>query len=106
MCVRAAPVHYVMLESVCHQDWIYAQICVCAPPLHPLLPQLIEAYVNSILVKSNKTDHTNMPIPASDITQLFTDHPVFSKVTKFNISKVQCICKIFDRTIKFVLKML
>ena len=46
--------------------------------MHPLLPSLIEVYVNSIMVKSAKTDHTNQPIGVQEISDLFTDS-VFKK---------------------------
>lgn len=52
------PVHciYQLLKSrafnkhrVPIKTWIYRQICESRPPLHPLLPQLVEVYVTSIL---------------------------------------------------------
>ena len=64
------------------QDWIYSQISHCSYPLHPLLPSLLEVYVNSILVKSAKTDHTNQPIESREIAELFSEKPVFQKVFK------------------------
>ena len=39
---------------------------------------MIEVYVNSIMVKSAKTDHTNQPIGVQEISDLFTDS-VFKK---------------------------
>ena len=36
--------------------------------------------MNSILVKSSKTDYTNQPIDARDITNLFEENTVFGKV--------------------------
>ncbi|XP_052246674.1 integrator complex subunit 2-like isoform X3 [Dreissena polymorpha] len=61
------------------KDWIYKQISVSSYPLHPLLVSLIEVYVNSILVKSNKTDHNNQPISSQEIADMFTQHSVFSQ---------------------------
>lgn len=55
------------------KDWIYRQISQSSQPLHPLLPSLLEVYVNSILVKSNKTDHTNQPITTQEIAELYRD---------------------------------
>jgi len=34
------------------KDWIYRQICASVKPIHPVLPGLIEVYVNSVLVPS------------------------------------------------------
>lgn len=60
-------------------------MCCCTYPLHQHMPALLEAYVNSILVKSNKTDYTNQPIEAKDIAKLFEDNSIFVKV-KQNIA--------------------
>ena len=57
------PVHciYQLLKSrafskhrVPIKTWIYRQICESRPPLHPLLPSLVEVYVNSILTSTSK----------------------------------------------------
>lgn len=54
------------------KNWIYRQISDSVPPLHPVLPALVEVYVNSILVTSNKTiEHTNKPITEDEIRKVF-----------------------------------
>lgn len=54
------------------KNWIYKQICNSVPPLHPVLPALVEVYVNSILVTNNKTsEHTNKPITEDEIRRVF-----------------------------------
>ncbi|XP_015518272.1 integrator complex subunit 2 isoform X1 [Neodiprion virginianus] len=54
------------------KNWIYRQICDSVPPLHPVLPALVEVYVNSILVTTNKTsEHTNKPITEDEIRRVF-----------------------------------
>ncbi|XP_071448160.1 integrator complex subunit 2 [Hetaerina americana] len=57
------------------KNWIYRQICSSVPPLHPVLPALVEVYVNSILVPSTKAatppEHTNCPIGEAEIRRVF-----------------------------------
>lgn len=55
------------------KNWIYRQICSSTPPLHPVLPALVEVYVNSILVTSNKSasEHINKPITEDEIRRVF-----------------------------------
>ncbi|KAL3858011.1 hypothetical protein ACJMK2_012627 [Sinanodonta woodiana] len=76
------PIHciYQLLKSrafskykVPIKDWIYKQICCSSYPLHPLLLSLIEAYVNTIIIKSAKTDHTNDPITDQEILAVYRD---------------------------------
>ncbi|XP_054258735.1 integrator complex subunit 2 [Macrosteles quadrilineatus] len=59
------------------KDWIYRQICSSEPPLHPVLPALVEVYVNSILVSTSKTpqtpENTNQPITTEEIRRVFRD---------------------------------
>lgn len=56
------------------KDWIYKQICNSVPPLHPVLPALIEVYVNSILTPASKGsyDTTNEPITEEEILAVFS----------------------------------
>lgn len=51
----------------------YRQICSSTPPLHPVLPALVEVYVNSILVPSAKapSENTNQPMDVEEISQVF-----------------------------------
>ncbi|XP_046680245.1 integrator complex subunit 2 [Homalodisca vitripennis] len=55
------------------KDWIYRQICSSEPPLHPVLPALVEVYVNSILVPSAKAplENNNQPIDVEEIRSVF-----------------------------------
>ncbi|XP_067132285.1 integrator complex subunit 2 isoform X1 [Centruroides vittatus] len=69
------------------KDWIYKQICNTVPPLHPVLPALIEVYVNSVLIPSSKGTHdtTNEPITEEEILSVFKNsvfipHDVSSKI--------------------------
>lgn len=98
------PIHciYQLLKSrafskykVPIKEWIYAQICQCATPLHPLLPSLIEVYVNSILVKSAKTDHNNQPIEAQEILRLFQDRPVFKQGHEKEVNLTPHLCMLY-----------
>jgi len=76
------PVHCIhqLLESrsfskhqVPIKDWIYQQICQSKKPIHHILPKLIEAYVNSVIVSTSIHGHcgTNQPIPEEDISRIF-----------------------------------
>ncbi|XP_076108239.1 integrator complex subunit 2-like [Mytilus galloprovincialis] len=53
------------------KDWIYRQICSSGCPLHNLLPSLIEVYVNSIIIKSTKTDHLNEPLSNQEVLDVY-----------------------------------
>lgn len=76
------PVHciYQLLKSraftkhkVRIKDWVYKQICASVPPLHPILPALVEVYVNSVIVPSCKGSHdtTNEPLTEEEISAVF-----------------------------------
>ncbi|RXG68957.1 Integrator complex subunit 2 [Armadillidium vulgare] len=55
--------------------WIYKQICQCSTPLHPVMPQVIEVYVTSILVPHNRsgvTETFNGPITEDEIMAVFS----------------------------------
>ncbi|XP_022123058.2 integrator complex subunit 2 [Pieris rapae] len=55
------------------KNWIYRQICNCTAPLHPVMPALVEVYVNSILVINNKgsNEYFNQPITEEEIKKVF-----------------------------------
>ncbi|XP_053600461.1 integrator complex subunit 2 [Plodia interpunctella] len=55
------------------KNWIYKQICNCTAPLHPVMPALVEVYVNSILVINNKgsNEYVNKPITEEEIRKVF-----------------------------------
>lgn len=76
------PVHCIhqLLESRSfskHQvpinDWIYRQICESKRPIHNIMPKLIEAYVNSIVISTSAHGHcgTNKPIEEANIARIF-----------------------------------
>ncbi|KAJ6216151.1 hypothetical protein RDWZM_007308 [Blomia tropicalis] len=55
------------------KNWIFKQIRNCVPPIHPIMPQLIEAYVNSIFVPNTQSFQlTNEPIGEEDLIMIFT----------------------------------
>lgn len=57
------------------KDWIYKQICASTTSLHPVMAQLVEVYVNSILLpasKSGLTDTFNEPITEEEIMAVFS----------------------------------
>lgn len=68
---RAFSKHKVPIKS-----WIYKQICNSTSPLHPVLPALIEVYVNSIIVPSTSNvkgliEHTHKPLSEDEILRVF-----------------------------------
>lgn len=76
------PVHCIhqLLESrsfskhqVPIKDWIYQQICESMKPIHHILPKLIEAYVNSVIISTSAHGHcgTNQPISEDEIARVF-----------------------------------
>lgn len=67
---RAFTKHKVPIKS-----WIYRQICNSSAPLHPVLPSLIEVYVNAIIVPTAKAqiEHTHKPLSKEDIMRVFRD---------------------------------
>ncbi|XP_063838834.1 integrator complex subunit 2 [Ostrinia nubilalis] len=65
---RAFSKHKVPIKT-----WIYRQICNCIAPLHPVMPALVEVYVNSILIINNKgtNEYVNKPITEEEIRKVF-----------------------------------
>lgn len=54
------------------KNWIYKQICTSVSPLHPVLPMLVEVYVNSIMLPNSKTsEQTNKPLSENEIRRVF-----------------------------------
>nr|CAG4642304.1 EOG090X0154 [Evadne anonyx] len=83
------PVHciYQLLKSrafskhrVPIKTWIYRQICESRPPLHPLLPSLVEVYVNSILTFTSKNTNQTVGMDPSGHDPITEEEirPVFS----------------------------
>lgn len=52
---------------------LYRQLCSSISPLHPVLPALVEVYVNSILTPVGKLsiESTNQPISEDEIKMVF-----------------------------------
>lgn len=73
---RAFLKHKVTIKS-----WIYKQICSCTTPLHPVMPTLIEVFVNTLilpgklgsgLTHSNiSVEHLHKPLTEEEILQVF-----------------------------------
>lgn len=70
---RAFSKHKVPIKS-----WIYKQICNSTTPLHPVLPALIEVYVNSIINPQAKgpIEHTHKPLAEREILLVFQNSVV------------------------------
>lgn len=68
------------------KDWIYRQLCSSVPPLHPVLPALVEVYVNSILMPVGKfsIESTNQPISEDEIRVVFSNSLSQKKENKEN----------------------
>ena len=62
---RAFSKHKVTIKS-----WIYKQICNSVTPLHPVLPALIEVYVNSLIV-TNVKGSSEQPLNEEEILRVF-----------------------------------
>ena len=64
----------ILLIDYCYFS-IYRQICDSSPPLHPVLPALLEVFVNSALVPASNRgspDQTvNEPISEHEIRAVF-----------------------------------
>lgn len=53
---------------------MFKQICASTAPLHPILPALVEVYVNSVIVPSCKNsaqEMTNEPLSEEEIASMF-----------------------------------
>lgn len=62
---RAFSKHKVVIKN-----WIYNQICNCTTPVHPVMPALIEVFVNSIIL-SNSKFATEQPLSEEEIKTIF-----------------------------------
>jgi integrator complex subunit 2 len=65
------------------KNWIYQQICCSTTPIHPVMPALIEVYVNSI-INSNAKIATEQPISEDEIQSVFNK----SQIQMMTSSKV------------------
>lgn len=74
-------------HKVAIKSWIYKQICNCKKPLHPVMPALIEVYVNSLILPYQGTakfgsDHLHTPLSENEILKIFK----FSNKRSFQFS--------------------
>jgi integrator complex subunit 2 len=72
---RAFSKHKVVIKN-----WIYKQICNSSTPLHPVMPALIEVFVNSIITSNLKVT-TEQPISEEEIQKVFHKSEVLSHST-------------------------
>lgn len=70
---RAFSKHKVAIKS-----WIYKQICNSTTPLHPVMPALIEVYVNSLIASTAKVS-TEQPLSEAEIQKVFSKSQIQSK---------------------------
>ncbi|XP_067638477.1 integrator complex subunit 2 [Eurosta solidaginis] len=67
---RAFLKHKVPIKS-----WIYKQICNAIRPMHPVMPALIDVYVNTLIVPNPlgkiNVDHMHKPFSENDILYIF-----------------------------------
>ncbi|XP_058821101.1 integrator complex subunit 2 isoform X2 [Topomyia yanbarensis] len=63
------------------KNWIYKQICSSITPLHPVLPALIEVYVNSVILPNQKSlvEHTHRALSEQEIQKVFQNTPFYIK---------------------------
>ncbi|XP_055912059.1 integrator complex subunit 2 [Eupeodes corollae] len=80
--------HKVIIKS-----WIYKQICNCRKPLHPVMPALIEVYVNSLILPNQgsgsgkfNNDHLHKPLSENEILRIFKASG--SQTFKLNLDSV------------------
>lgn len=84
---RAFSKHKVVIKN-----WIYKQICNSTTPLHPVMPALIEVFVNSILISSNTKTCTEQPLSENDIQKVFQKSEIafnFKSTQKINVIKTE-----------------
>ncbi|XP_012161809.1 integrator complex subunit 2 [Ceratitis capitata] len=86
--------------------WIYKQICNAVRPLHPVMPALIEVYVNTLIVPNPlgkvNVDHMHKPFSENEILHIFktsktakTDSELFlsgNPTDVDEISKIEIKC--------------
>ena len=70
---RAFSKHKVAIKS-----WIYKQICNSTTPLHPVMPALIEVYVNSLIASNTKVS-TEQPLSEEEIQKVFNKSAIQAK---------------------------
>lgn len=78
---RAFSKHKVVIKN-----WIYNQICNCSTPVHPVMPALIEVFVNSIIL-SNSKFASEQPLSEDEIKAIFQKSEIISRSSKRRDSK-------------------
>lgn len=60
-------------HQVAIKNWIFEQICQSKKPIHNIMPNLIEAYVNSVIIPTSSHGYcgTNEAIPEEYIARVF-----------------------------------
>ncbi|CAG0913825.1 unnamed protein product [Notodromas monacha] len=94
-CSGFLPVHciYHLVKSrvfskhkVPIRDWVYRQLLCAVEPLHPILPQLVEVYVNSILIppaaRLGGEDEINDPFTIPQVLAVFHPNSEASSVSQ------------------------
>uniref|UniRef100_A0A1A9W910 Integrator complex subunit 2 n=1 Tax=Glossina brevipalpis TaxID=37001 RepID=A0A1A9W910_9MUSC len=80
---RAFLKHKVPIKS-----WIFRQICNSARPLHPVMPALIEVYVNTLIVPNPQgkvnVDHMHKPFSEIEILHIFRSNINCNVLGEFN----------------------
>lgn len=85
---RAFSKHKVAIKS-----WIYKQICNSTTPLHPVMPALIDVYVNSLIASNAKTT-TELPLSEDEIQSIFNK----SEVKTQSISRQSIKLEVGEKT--------
>lgn len=80
---RAFSKHKVAIKS-----WIYKQICNSTVPLHPVMPALIDVYVNSLIASTTKVS-TELPLSEEEIQTIFNKSEVKAQPFNRKIIKVE-----------------
>lgn len=94
---RAFSKHKVAIKS-----WIYKQICNSTVPLHPVMPALIEVYVNSLITSTAKVT-TEQPLSEEEIQTIFNKsevktQPLYRKIIKLEEGERMDVEPIGDAT--------
>ena len=77
---RAFSKHKVAIKS-----WIYKQIVNSTTPLHPVMPALIEVYVNSLIAANAKVS-TEQPLSEAEIQKVFSKSEIIATVGEVNLT--------------------
>lgn len=69
-------------NKIAIKNWVFKQICNSTSPLHPVMPALIEVFVNSIIVSTNLKVYTEQPVSECDIQKIFQKSEIFMNAKK------------------------